>query len=444
MRIVAMAGLGDTLSKLVRLRRRLEGLGASPEGDRRKTYASGGAGRLREVVSFGSNPGHLRMLAYTPQRLPRAPALVVALHGCTQTAAGYDYGSGWSTLADRHAFALLCPEQQKTNNPSACFSWFHTAHTHRKGGEALSIRQMIEHMIGDHGIDRNRVFIVGLSAGGAMTAAMLAAYPEVFAGGAIIAGLPYGCAASVQEALEAMMRASSRLPQDWGDLIRSASSHRGPWPRLSIWHGSADTIVNPSNAEEIAKQWINVHGLAAKPDLVEQIGGHDRRVWRDAAGQEVIEWYTLSGMGHGVPLGRGGQGANPCGHVGPFHLDAGLSSSPHIAKFWRIADAATASDELIIASASAGVSPSPNTTVVGAPSMRAASPSANHGTTEEATGAAFEAERSRAPAPAPDPRDVITAVLHKAGLLMPAGGKLGADPRAIIARTLRSVGLLKE
>ena len=87
-----------------------------------------------------------------------------------------------------------------------------------------------ERMICNHAIDRSRVFIVGLSAGGAMTAAMLAAYPDVFAGGAIIAGLPYGSAATVQTAFETMAQGSDRLPEEWGDLIRSASPHRGPWP----------------------------------------------------------------------------------------------------------------------------------------------------------------------------------------------------------------------
>jgi poly(hydroxyalkanoate) depolymerase family esterase len=116
--------------------------------------------------------------------------LVVALHGCTQTAADYDHGSGWTRLADRYGFAVLFPEQQRANNPNNCFNWFLPSDTRRSHGEAFSIRQMIERVITDHGVDRRRVFVVGLSAGGAMTSAMLATYPDLFAGGAIIAGLP--------------------------------------------------------------------------------------------------------------------------------------------------------------------------------------------------------------------------------------------------------------
>ncbi|TIL83807.1 MAG: PHB depolymerase family esterase, partial [Mesorhizobium sp.] len=116
--------------------------------------------------------------------LPEAAPLVVVLHGCTQTAAGYDDGSGWSQLADQEGFTLLFPEQQRANNPNLCFNWFVPGDTKRNGGEALSIRQMIGAVVVEYGLDRKRIFITGLSAGGAMTSVMLACYPEVFAGGA--------------------------------------------------------------------------------------------------------------------------------------------------------------------------------------------------------------------------------------------------------------------
>jgi feruloyl esterase len=109
---------------------------------------------------------------------------------------------------------------------------------------------MLDQMVEEHGIDKRRIFIVGLSAGGAMAAAMLAAYPEVFAGGAVIAGLPYGSAVNVQEALQAMAQPQRRSGKKWGELVRSATSHSGPWPKISLWHGSADAIVNPHNMEE--------------------------------------------------------------------------------------------------------------------------------------------------------------------------------------------------
>src|SRR2546430_526103 len=225
--------------------------------------AASAAGRspLVEISGFGTNPGALKMFAYVPEPLPRASALVVVLHGCGQTAAGYDFGTGWSTLAKRYGFALLMPEQQGANNANTCFNWFNPDDTARDCGEAASIRQMIAKMVAGHHVHRRRIYITGLSAGGAMTTAMLATYPEVFAAGAVIAGLPFGIAGNVREALSGMMASPSRPAKELGDFVRNASRHKGPWPRLSVWHGSADLTVNPGNADEIVKQWLDVHGL---------------------------------------------------------------------------------------------------------------------------------------------------------------------------------------
>jgi poly(3-hydroxybutyrate) depolymerase len=94
------------------------------------------------------------------------PALVVVLHGCTQTAASYDFGAGWSTLADRHGFVLLLPEQQRANNAKNCFNWFRAGDIERGGGEAMSIRNMVEKMIVDHGSHRPANGHAGTAHGG--------------------------------------------------------------------------------------------------------------------------------------------------------------------------------------------------------------------------------------------------------------------------------------
>ena len=205
---------------------------------------------LVEVNGFGSNPGALKMFAFVPEQLQPAPALVVVLHGCGQTAAGYDVGAGWSTLAKRYGFALLMPEQQASNNANTCFNWFNPQDTGRGRGEACSIRQMIARMVGDHKIDSHRIYVTGLSAGGAMTSVMLATYPDVFAAGAVIAGLPYGVASNVREALNGMMQTTSRPASELGDLVRKATRtlYKGPWPKLSVWHGSADRTVKIGRA----------------------------------------------------------------------------------------------------------------------------------------------------------------------------------------------------
>ena len=300
-----------------------------------RTASQAGQSPLVEITEFGTNPGALKMFAYVPEPLPRAPALVVVLHGCGQTAAAYDFGTGWSALAKRYGFALLMAEQPSANNANTCFNWFNPGDIARDGGEAASIRQMIARMASDHKIDSRRVYITGLSAGGAMTSVMLAAYPEVFSGGAIIAGLPYGIASNVREALGGMMQSTSRPAATLGDSVRQASKHKGPWPKVSVWHGSADRTVNPGNANEIVKQWLDVHGLPSAPMSVGDVDGHPRAVWWNAEGETVVESYTISDMAHGTPLGIAGND-EPYGAEGAFLIEAGISSSYHIAEFFGL------------------------------------------------------------------------------------------------------------
>ncbi len=332
-----MQRLGQMIQQLSRHRRQWETNMKASNAAAAFFESSTIPSRLVETVGFGSNPGNLRMLTHVPEAVSSSPALVVVLHGCTQTAAGYDHGSGWSSLADRYGFVVLYAEQQEANNPKRCFNWFQAGDIERDKGEAHSIRQMVEHAIKQHNVDRSRVFVTGLSAGGAMTATMLATYPDVFAAGAIIAGLPYRCATSVPEAFECMFQGQTRSAQEWGALVRNASPHRGPWPKVSVWHGSADTTVKPMNAGEIIKQWTDVHGLKSSPSFSETVDGYPHRVWTNSSGEDVIEEYVITGMAHGTPLATGDD-ENSYGAAGPFLLDVGISSSYRIAKFWGLTE----------------------------------------------------------------------------------------------------------
>ncbi len=380
--------------------------------------------RLTEVAAFGSNPGNLHMLTYVPPGLPAGAPLVVVLHGCTQTAASYDYGTGWTTLADRHGFAVLLPQQSRTNNPLRCFNWFRGEDNGRGNGEALSIRQMVDRMVADHGLDAGRVYVTGLSAGGAMTSVMLATYPDVFAGGAIVAAVPYKCADGLQEAFEVIFQGKSRPAAEWGGLVRAASPHRGPWPRVSVWHGTEDSAVKPLNADEVVKQWTDVHGLPATPAAERTVdGGHRHRVWHGPDGAALVESYTVAGMGHGQPVDP--DGPDGCGNAAPYIHAMGLSSAHHIAAFWGLTDTRF----------EAAAEPRPARE---APPPR---PDAGAGTGVILVDRAGGAEREQAPPrdePREEPREEPRRD-HGSGRAR-SGGAPGIDVAAIVAKSLELAG----
>ncbi|WP_354490381.1 PHB depolymerase family esterase [Novosphingobium sp. 1529] len=293
---------------------------------------------LSELREFGSNPGNLGGRFYVPQRGHRMP-LVVVLHGCKQTAQAYDRGAAWSQMGDELGFAVLLPEQRRINNGNLCFNWFRPDDSRRDAGEALSIRQMIVAMLAHHALDSARIYITGLSAGGAMACAMLASYPDVFAGGAIIAGLPFGCANTLQQAMMRMRGYGGPDDRTLSAMVHEASGHPGPWPIVSVWQGSADATVNPSNADAIMAQWAPLHSVDLTSGTVEAVDGYPCWRWRDSDGRVVMEAYAITGMGHGTPLAT--QGTHGCGEAGPFMLEVAISSTRHICRFWGLAGAGT-------------------------------------------------------------------------------------------------------
>jgi poly(hydroxyalkanoate) depolymerase family esterase len=432
----------EVLARLRAFRSKFEDLLASArkKAARARVAPAGRPTRLRELTGFGANPGNLRMFAYAPDDMqPNAP-LVIALHGCTQTSGEYDHGTGWSSLADRLGFAVVYPQQQPANNPKNCFSWFLPGDIARGHGEALSIREMVEHAIATFTTDRRKVFVTGLSAGGAMASVMLATYPEVFAGGAIIAGLPYGCASNVQQAFEAMFTEDGHAAQALGDRVRAASRHRGSWPKISVWHGTSDPIVKPSNAEDIIRQWTNVHGLPDSPSHQESNESHTRRVWNDANGKALIEAFTISGMAHGVPLATA-TGEESCGAAGAFFLDVGISSTHHIARFWCLHGSLV---EMPRAAALVSVPiqiPTDDRAFV----IAGAAAEDSH-SSAEALLAESEERQTRYPL---DPNVVIAAAFKAAGLPVPEipTAPPGATPRVapgpIIAAALKAAGLVQ-
>ncbi len=297
---------------------------------------------LEQVTSFGSNPGNLRMFRYVPNDLPANAPLVVALHGCTQSASVYANSAGWAKYADRDGFALLFPEQKSANNQNACFNWFESGDIRRGAGEPLSIKQMVDKMVSDYGLDSERVFVTGLSAGGFMTTVMLATYPDVFAGGGVIAGGPYRCGVGLVNAFSCMNPGVNKTPKAWGDLVRGASNYSGPQPKVSIWHGDADYTVRDANLREAMEQWTNVHGTDQQADVSDTVNGYPHKVY-EKNGVAVVETYSLTGMGHGTPVDPGSAEVE-CGQAGAYILDVDICSSYYIGRFWGIVAEADGND----------------------------------------------------------------------------------------------------
>ena len=355
---------------------------------------------MQVQADFGPNPGQLRMLLHLPPGLASDAPLVVALHGCAQGAEAFASQAGWLALADRFRFAVLAPEQTAANNPNRCFNWFSPGDIQRGQGEAASIAEMVAFVGRTSGQGRAGAFVTGLSAGGAMTAVMLATYPELFRAGAVIAGLPYGAAESIPEAMRIMSRPGGRDSADLADIVRRAAPATKASPKLSIWHGDADRVVHAGNATELARQWTVVAGLGTQPDSTRIIGPTTRSVWRDAAGDTQVELNLVRDLGHGVPLAA--RGADGVGQVAPYMLEAGVSSSREILRFWGLPT-------------DVGVAPS-TPVAAGADEARRAEPE---------TGAAQEVSGRLAG--------------HVLGVLK---DKIPTEVEAVIAKALRAAGLM--
>lgn len=294
-----------------------------------------GSAGLTEVTGFGSNPGGLRMFEHIPEGLPAGRPLVIVLHGCQQDAESYERAAGWVPLAEERGFAVVYAQQREASNPRLCFTWFRPSEVTRDRGELMSLRQMVADAAGRAASDPERIFITGLSAGGAMTAAMLANYPELFAGGAIIAGLPFGAARDATRAFDAMKAAPERTAREWADLVRKVSPRMPRTPAISIWHGTADDTVALSNGLALVEQWRELYRLPKDAFVEKRMKSRRTRIWPDKDGRALVTFHEVDGMGHGTPV-LAGEGGGYAASAEPFMLEAGFSSTLEIAKAWGL------------------------------------------------------------------------------------------------------------
>ena len=242
--------------------------------------------------------------AYRGQPLP----LVVMLHGCTQTPDDFATGTRMNMLAEARACFVLYPEQSQTANIPKCWNWFKASDQGRDRGEPAILAGMVRELLLTYGLDHERVYVGGLSAGGAMAVILGTTYPDLFAAVGVHSGLPYGAAHDLPSAFAAMHRLGAVGPR--GERRDNAQPWLGAIPTI-VFHGDLDTTVHPCNGEQVATQSVAASALnagetsSAAPAPAESWaarapGGHSytRRLFKDGSGKVVVEQWLVHGAAH--------------------------------------------------------------------------------------------------------------------------------------------------
>jgi poly(hydroxyalkanoate) depolymerase family esterase len=287
--------------------------------------AHGLAGLTEEKTSIVGGRTR-RALVHTPANADPGVArpLICLLHGCTQDAATFAAATRMNDAADRHGFIAVYPQQERGENPQRCWNWFDGRHQARGAGEPASIAAIVRDLVGtttEWAVDPERVFVAGLSAGGAMATVLAATYPDLFAAVAVHSGLAYRSASSVPSAFAAMARGARQV----GGLER-------PVPSIVI-HGSADRTVAPVNGDQVLAQagLDPASPTATVRGQVENGHAYEHSRWTDAGGAPRHERLTVEGMGHawsgGLPGGSYTDPRGPDATEAICSFFAGVSSS---------------------------------------------------------------------------------------------------------------------
>ena len=241
---------------------------------------------------FTNGAGSRPYWLYVPAsyRRERPAPLIVMLHGCTQSPEDFAAGTRMNEAADKAGCVVLYPGQTSSANQQKCWNWFQPADQARDAGEPSLIAGMTRLVMAEHAIDPRRVFVAGLSAGGAQAAIMGEAYPDLYAAIGVHSGLACGAARDVGSAFMAMQRGGAFHPSAGGKALVPAI----------IFHGDQDRTVNPKNADAVVAQTVRDASPATRRDSGQVQGGRawDRLMYDDAAGRVLVERWIVHGAGH--------------------------------------------------------------------------------------------------------------------------------------------------
>ncbi|MPY64662.1 PHB depolymerase family esterase [Streptomyces spongiae] len=269
------------------------------------TSAEGAAptASLTEVTNFGTNPSNLQMYLYVPDTVTENPAVLVAVHWCTGSGPVFYQNTEFASLADRYGFIVIYPSVTRS---SKCFDVSSPQALKRGGGsDPVGIKSMIDHVTRTYDADTSRIFATGVSSGAMMTNVLLGDYPDVFAGGAAFAGVPFGCFATTDGSEWNSACANGTVthtPTEWGDLVRNAyPGYTGPRPRMQLWHGTEDDVLRYPNFGEMIKQWTDVRGISQTPTRTDSpASGWTRTRYGSTGDQAPVEAISLQGVGHNL------------------------------------------------------------------------------------------------------------------------------------------------
>jgi poly(hydroxyalkanoate) depolymerase family esterase len=276
-------------------------LPSAPGGNGRTDDASpqqGGAFPEKTYTAAGKT---LSYRLYVPANATAGMPLVVMLHGCTQSAEDFARGTQMNALADRLGFLVAYPSQTHAANAQKCWNWFKPSDQRRDQGEPALIAGLTRQIIAEQHCDEGRVYIAGLSAGGAAAAVMASAYPDLYAAVGIHSGLPCGAARDISSALMAMKQGSNAAP---------APSSASRFVPVITFHGDRDATVSEINSRNIIAAATSAAGrLSTRTESGQVTGGHryTRALSRNGEGETLIEQWTIHGGGHawsgGSPAG---------------------------------------------------------------------------------------------------------------------------------------------
>ncbi|NUB08586.1 PHB depolymerase family esterase [Azospirillum sp. Vi22] len=293
-------GLGETLRGLA-ARAMPAGLDLGMGGIARPAADPSPDGASFTAASYGNAAGTRSYKLYVPanRRGGQPLPLVVMLHGCTQSPDDFAAGTRMNQLAEEHGCLVVYPEQPSSANAQRCWNWFNPADQRRGDGEPSLIAGITRRVMSDHAVDADRVFVAGLSAGGAAAAILGAAYPDLYTAIGVHSGLPQGAAHDLPSAFAAMRQGGGATGRPFAR----------PVPTI-VFHGDRDSTVHPRNADDVIAQ--SGASAAGAPTTVEHgrvPGGHGytRRLLMDASGHALCEQWTIQGAGHawagGSPAG---------------------------------------------------------------------------------------------------------------------------------------------